>query len=270
MGIEFKSNTTKAVISGSDGTPVDISENNELQVRDDDANTSLDNLELEAADINTNLESIDAELVIANVSLDSIDDKLTVVNIRDLDENQDSVQIGSVQYNAGQSGVDSITNVLEVIQYEHHEIHSGSSFLTGDYFSLTNKASRDILITTPDTTKWAHFIFKIQSQAEASFILYEDSEVSANGTSLLAFNRNRNSLTAPTTMTYEDPTVTDVGDMLGAGTMGSGKAAGGLIRDSNEIVLRQNTNYIFRITNETTSTNNIDFEFDWYEHTNKN
>lgn len=52
--------------------------------------------------------------------------------------------------------------------------------------------------------------------------------------------------------------------------VGSGKNSGGGARDAEEFVLKQNTLYLFRITEGNVAATNINWELDWYEHTNKN
>ncbi|MDA3802827.1 MAG: hypothetical protein PF488_02935 [Patescibacteria group bacterium] len=49
-----------------------------------------------------------------------------------------------------------------------------------------------------------------------------------------------------------------------------GKQAGGTVRANNEVVLKRNTKYLIRITNDTTSDNWVNYLADWYEHTDLN
>jgi hypothetical protein len=48
--------------------------------------------------------------------------------------------------------------------------------------------------------------------------------------------------------------------------MGAGQTRGGASDSRNEIILKQNTKYAFRITS-TSATNNCSLVLDWYEHT---
>ncbi len=164
--------------------------------------------------------------------------------------------------------IDSTTGAACNVDYAHCEIHSGDHFFLGDWVDLGNGATYDILLVVPDVTKWGHNLFIIASELEANFTLYEDTEVSDNGTALSMFDRNRNTANTPGLTFYHTPTVTSVGTILERGKMGSAKRAGGEIRGSNEIMKKQGANYLFRITNDTTSNNWINYDFDWYEHTN--
>lgn len=178
--------------------------------------------------------------------------------------------ITGIDYVSGKSGIDASTESLNFINYEHHEIHSGSHFFVGDYTTLANGATYDILFVTPNTLKYSHMIFEIATKAEATFAYYEDVTTSNDGTTIAMFNRNRVIATAPGTNFYHTPTVTNVGTLIGRGIFGSGKQAGGSIRDSNEFVLKPNKKYLLRVTNNTVSDNWYDWFFDWYEHTDKN
>ena len=70
---------------------------------------------------------------------------------------------------------------------------------------------------------------------------------------------------------YEDTIVSLDGTEIKATTVGAGKnSEGGVSRDDQEIVLRQNTTYLIRITEGNVAATMINFKVDWYEHTNKN
>ena len=174
-----------------------------------------------------------------------------------------------VNANGNPLGVDTSTRAAIGISYAHHEIHSGSHFFTGNFTTLANAAVYDILFVTPATLKYSHMIFEIGTQAEAMFSYYEGVTTSADGTALVMYDRNRTTDNTAGTTFYHTPTVTDLGVVIGAGIFGSGNKAGGSTRDSNEFVLKPNTKYLMRVTNNTSVANWYDWFFDWYEHTDK-
>jgi len=179
--------------------------------------------------------------------------------------------ITGVDYVAGKSGVDASTETLQTIDYSHHEVHSGSAFLVWDRKDLSNAAVQDYSIVTPNTTKWPHLILEITSEAEACVQLYEVPTLSADGTPFTAYNKNRNSAKVATTIVNDTPAVTATGTtIIFEDQWGSGKQVGGGSRGVEEFILKQNTKYLIRITNLTTSSNFISVHFNWYEHTNKN
>jgi len=165
--------------------------------------------------------------------------------------------------------MDSSTNSLQTVTYEHHEIHSGSHYYMANHDDFGNGASSDFAIITPDTTKWIHMTFAIEGSYAVHLDIYEDSDFDGDGVAVDSFNNNRNSGNTTGMTITSDPTVNSVGDMIFAQQKGANKQAGSLER-AQEIILKQNTKYIFRITNESTSTNTISWLAEWYEHTNRN
>ena len=165
--------------------------------------------------------------------------------------------------------VDSATHVLETIEYEHHEIHSGSSYTADRNVELSSSANMDILLVTPVSTKWPHMFYEIESQAESLFTLYESPTATA-GTAIPAINRNRN-VTKPATMTlsHTPTSITTGSTILRQHHLGAGKSFGGGARGVHEFVLKGNTKYLIRITNLTVSDNWVNIVINWYEHTNK-
>jgi hypothetical protein len=158
-----------------------------------------------------------------------------------------------------------------VINSEHHEIHCGDSYLVSRIVDLGNGASDDILIIVPDeagsgqSQKLYHFLPRGASEAEVIWYLYEAPTVSANGTAMTAFNRNRNSAFTSDLEHYHTPTVTTVGTLISTDHAGSGRGTGGEAR-SEEFVLKNNTKYLLRVTNQTASNNYIDWHLNHYIH----
>lgn len=165
--------------------------------------------------------------------------------------------------------IDEATGAIASIEYGHHKIHEGDVFTVLEVTDLGNGAVRDILIITPDTTRWAHFVWEIEHEVETSIQFYRGTTVTDNGTLIPSFNRNGNSATTATTLVYHTPTITNVGTLIGTIQQGDGKKAGGSDREANEFILRQNTYYLIRITNLTVNNNLIFMKLNWYEHTNR-
>jgi len=166
---------------------------------------------------------------------------------------------------------DSTTGATTTIDYAHHELHASSSF-TADYtVELANGATIDILVITPNTTKWAHMEYILMVELETEMKIYEGPTTTNDGTGLTEFNRDRNSSTAATTVVSHTPTIAggSEGTLIRTKHIGAGKTAGGESRDLSEFILKQNTKYLYRITNATSSVNWITFILSWYEHTNR-
>jgi hypothetical protein len=168
--------------------------------------------------------------------------------------------------------VDSATHSLQVIDYAHHEIHSGSHYFYDSHHDVLKAGVIEHLIITPNTTKWAHMVVGVGStagQIVAEF--FEDTTVSANGALEPTRNRNRNVADNNTTLIYETPTVTGDGTLLDSAVFGTEKnsSLGGGDRGNSEIILKQDTIYLFRVTELNVLATTVNITFDWYEHTDK-
>lgn len=165
---------------------------------------------------------------------------------------------------------DALTGLVGVIDMEHHEIHEGEHFFIQNY---TEVAGSGVLNHTFLTgAKDVHMTFEV-SGADAGFILqtYEGATGDSNGSVLNALNNKRESLTASTITVRENPTNTAVvgATLLRASRQGtSGGVAqrtAGNVQRGNEVILKKNTKYLIRITNLSSSANNISYGYSWYE-----
>lgn len=169
---------------------------------------------------------------------------------------------------------DAVTNAVTTVSYEHHEVHSGSHFSYNNAQDLTNGQTVSFLVVTPDTTKWSHFGFLLDGEAEFDLQMFEDATPDADGSAVSSpavINSNRNSATTPTLTITSGPTVGggSKGTLIKRWHSGNGKQAGGSAGTGSEVVLKQNTKYWFDLTNSTTSNNFLSWDVEWYEHTDK-
>jgi len=167
--------------------------------------------------------------------------------------------------------MDASTRAFTVIDYSHHEVHAGSHFIYLDAVTLNDTQTQVYLITTPNTTKWAHMLFAMDGSAITQFDLYEGAD-RLGTTAQTAGNSNRNSSTVATTTIHKDVSggTTD-GTLIsrykgGSSTKQSIGSTG--TRSEEEIILKQNTKYLFRITSGSDG-NLCNVRFVWYEHTDK-
>jgi hypothetical protein len=166
--------------------------------------------------------------------------------------------------------IDVATHCLTTIDYAHHEVHAGSSYYYHDVVQIANGGTLEYIITTPNTTSWAHFGFEANFTDGAGTIeIYEAGD--RNGTTLqTVFNRDRNSLNVAAVTVHKAQTggTTD-GTRIAWKRSGSGKVISGIAGTNEERILKQNTKYLVRITNNAGATNWTTVIFRWYEHTNK-
>jgi hypothetical protein len=175
--------------------------------------------------------------------------------------------------------MDASTHSLQTVTYEHHEIHSGSHYFVIGYQDLANGNVLDFTWLMPDTARWIHWVWTIDTEAEVLWSVYENAIATNPLANIVTpYNSNRNSLnTSGTTMRYElqgtlaaanaDTNVTAPAILLETGISGAGKRVGGNALRDNELVLKQDTLYCLRaIAN---AAGYINFNMQWYEHTNR-
>jgi len=177
-------------------------------------------------------------------------------------------------------GDNAFKGAILSIPVEHHEIHCGDSYTAHHVEDLGNGATHDYLITTPDwgnpvsgndpfgnqSIKVAHFVGEISGQSETSVYFYESPTVTDAGNSLNVLNRNRNSSNNDVLSISEGATVSAVGTELEHNQFGAGKTMGGSVNRTDEWVLKNNTTYLIRVVNETTSNNFHSIRFQYYVH----
>ena len=171
------------------------------------------------------------------------------------------------------SPTDSSTSAVEIIDYAHHEVHSGSHYTyCANSSDLDTSAVLDRIITVPDTAKWPHMVIAVFGALHTRFELYEGTTHTTN-VSQNIYNNNRNSSnTAGLTIhTSNDDgaVVTLIMDMEWGVDTGTGTnliAGGGGARGDSEWILKQNTKYLFRIESQT-DNNVVNMCLSWYEHT---
>jgi len=170
--------------------------------------------------------------------------------------------------------LDSSTQDIQIVEHEHAEIHGGDHYFFENFATVDSAASIGFCVQTPNTAKWTHLTWEIQSQGQIQFEIYENANLTYDGTDLTSYNNDRNSTNTSNWVNFEqDCTVNSVGTKLGQALIGNasnpnrGLPGGG--QRNKEIILKQNEDYLFRITSGVNS-NTITYLAEWYEHTNKN
>ena len=166
------------------------------------------------------------------------------------------------------AGIDRTTYALESISYEHHEIHDGSHYFICGHQAFSNGEIIDFTVVTPNSTKLAHMIFSVSGSGAVSLEIHESATVDEAGSAVTAYNNNRNSSNTSSLTIRTGDSFTDEGTMIFRNQVGALKESG-LINRERELILKSDTTYIFRITNETTQSNDISYCGEWYEHTDK-
>ena len=156
---------------------------------------------------------------------------------------------------------------IATIDYAHQKVHEGSHYNYRDYYMLSKNTDKEFLLVTPAIQKEGHLILGFDATTSTIIVeLFEDATFSNIGTIEPVINRNRNSNKTNTILLYEDPVIITDGLELASGIFGAGKKSNGdADRDTQEIILKQNTTYLIRITETNIQNTNINILFDWYE-----
>ena len=172
--------------------------------------------------------------------------------------------------------LDASTHTLQVINYNHHEIHAGSHYFVEDVADLTIDDVFDVQWISPDSTKWSHFTFVLSCESETEWYIYEGVSISVTGTALTPRNNNRNSGNTSNVVMYSisntseananSDTPTAGATAIAHGIVGAGRD-GGVGDRTREIVFEQATIYCLRAIANTAGY--INFLMKWYEHTDK-
>lgn len=173
-------------------------------------------------------------------------------------------------------GVDLTTRTLQTIEYPHHEIHDGNAYFLTYADTIGDAGTIEIRFQTSNTTKWPHMLFAVSSTGETDVDLYEvtpKTHVAAN--LLTPINRDRNKGMNSEMTFCHTPGGGGDGNLLGeflygldTGTGSKTVIFGGSENIRAELILRQNTAYLLRVTSGTNG-NRMTIIFDWYEHRNK-
>lgn len=153
----------------------------------------------------------------------------------------------------------------------HLMVHEGRSFSSSHVWTAVAAGnSQDLLLRVPDTTREVHLVYGVTADLTASIDFYESATIVAPGTALLRPNANRRNANQSRLQTYYDPTLGMVGILLEAiripgGTVFKG-AIGGEARRAVEWILRNDTDYLVRITNRhNTDPAILAVQAEWYE-----
>ena len=167
--------------------------------------------------------------------------------------------------------LDGSTHAFNIVDYAHHEIHGGSSYVCMDSTASLGGENGDqlqLLFTTANIEKRAHLFYHAYASGAAYVTLMEaPSGGGAGGGAASIFNRRRDSSKTSSAIASvtKDASAATGGDLLIEHYIGTGKTDGGEVRGNNEWVLAPNTTYALRIYS-TTGGVSAWIELSWYEH----
>jgi len=165
---------------------------------------------------------------------------------------------------------DRLTSAFMTVDTDHAYIHNGIMFTNCIKRTFTGGATAKISMRTP-SNKYIHFRPSTicTSSEDFSVDFYEGNSNDTAGGTLTSYNRNRvSSLTSQMTI-KESASISSSGNIVerfyvGGSSGAGGQSGGSEAREQNEIILKQDYNYSFVLTNGTAS-NTVLFKLFWYE-----
>ena len=138
--------------------------------------------------------------------------------------------------------IDASTNSLQTVDYAHHEVHSGSHYYIEGNTTLGVGGTFYVKLVTPDTAKWGHFEWRINSSGILTTTLEEDATGGMVGglrATIHANNRNINCWTGLHTGGASATVLTDatqawtVDALIGMQVFNSTDGSSGIITDND-------------------------------------
>jgi hypothetical protein len=167
---------------------------------------------------------------------------------------------------------DASTDSMQTIDYAHHEVHSGSHYFVAGGEGMNLNEVSWFSVDVPATDKEPHMTWGISSSKMLTFEVFEDSNA-INGELISARNSNRRSANTSGLTIRKNPggTILASGEIIELslfGAVGGNKvqSTGGEASREAELILKSNTQYLFRITSFD-NTNLVSWRAAWYEHT---
>lgn len=157
------------------------------------------------------------------------------------------------------------------VEVEHHKIHEGAHFTKQlcDY-EVDIASPKYVLLRAPDTATRIHQNMEVSASGAINIQLFEDPSLNSDGTPLVVYNNDRNSLLTPEMLLFEDPDVLSDGiddivtHCVGTPGIGAAFSIGGNSRRERELIFKQNTDYVVKVTPDANDTI-VSICVEWYE-----
>jgi hypothetical protein len=200
-------------------------------------------------------------MAVTTVPLQILDSKS---NARVLEGNK-ALVVGLTDRSGNPANIDIATSTLQVIDFNKAAIHRGFSYhLAGYDLAVPADDTIEFVTTTPDTDVRFHIWFSFASTQGCTLDIYEDCADLVGGTAFAGVNNDRNSANTSDLVIVRDPTSITEGAIIGQHLSGGTKVAG-QSEISYELVLKQNSIYLWRFTS-LANGNDIYFVGSWNEY----
>ena len=169
---------------------------------------------------------------------------------------------------------DAVTNGQVTIPTEHHEVHEGDAYNISHLYSAVAK---DAVVAVQLDTQGTHDIHLKRLEAyitgaKGLLELVEAPTVTDGTTPVAIINQNRaGTPRASNARAYSDPSGISGGTVLESRLFGGGgvgqQAPAGNRPIEVEFILRRNTTYLLRLTNQSAGAEDLSIWSFWYEET---
>lgn len=158
-----------------------------------------------------------------------------------------------------------ISGGYPTIDEEHYRIHMGRSFIYSETFTMSLNQENMWSFTTPNSTRYSHFMWTVFSKGEILFRIHE-AVTCTESTTLTPKNANRNSGNASVNVLKLVTAVSNYGTTIIYNQFGAVSSNGnGGLNAAQEIILKANTKYLLYLKS-LASSNNGNPVFRWYEY----
>ena len=184
--------------------------------------------------------------------------------------------------------MDSLSQAMPSLDIAHNRVHNGDSFICEEVdAAMADGALLILVFKTPTGTKRIHMTSQFNTLTGGNLALWEGVTWNTNTGGLTPiYNRKREPVmessiiledkTATPNFTATDNILTKVAGLAtGAAThiqhffaFGNNQKAGGTFRDSDEIILKPDTQYAYIFTGDG-ANNKAQVILNWYEHTDR-
>ena len=131
-------------------------------------------------------------------------------------------------------------------------VFNGDLFSDIDTVDLASAEVSERLIVTPDSDDLFYLHEFVTASENTTVELFEETQVSDNGSEVTIYNHNRREAEAATIKVYDSPTVDSDGTKLCRYELLANKSTG-FIDPADRWILKPNTNYLCRITSNANS-----------------
>lgn len=156
---------------------------------------------------------------------------------------------------------------LNQVTTSHFKIHTGEQFFYLNHGTLSPDSVTEYILSTP-TEHEVHLLSAISVDSEAVIEYWEGTTYTSGSGTAQQFNCNNRNYSDQCGLELErNPTISDSGSLLGSQKVGNivrNNLIAGQNRQSNEVVLRLDTNYMYKIKEQSSTENDVSYQFSYY------